>query len=187
MRKTHRMGIGLLALTLFVSGCYGPFYLTRKVWKFNGEVSDNKWVVELVYLLCTWLPVYAIAGAADAIIFNSVEFWTGENPLAEGASAQGTSATRRIVRGDMEAILKRVNGPAGEELLIEQFRHGQPTASLRVQRQGDGLAAFSGDGALLFRAQTLADGRVVVTDNKGHQIASYTNRQARQLLASIPQ
>jgi hypothetical protein len=84
MRRPHAMAVGLVALGMMVSGCYGPFYLTRKVWRFNGEVSDNKWVVELAYLVMTWLPVYGIAGLADAVIFNSIEFWTGNNPLSEG-------------------------------------------------------------------------------------------------------
>ncbi len=97
MHRPHRMAVGLVALGMLVSGCYGPFHLTRRVWKFNGEVSDNKWVVELVYLVCTAIPVYGIATLADAVIFNSVEFWTGENPLAEGADA-GPSGFRAATR-----------------------------------------------------------------------------------------
>ena len=181
MQRPHRMAVGLVALGLFASGCYGPFYLTRKVWKFNCQVSDNKWVVEVVYLVCTWLPVYGVAGLADALIFNSIEFWTGNNPLAE-ASANGVGATRRIVRGDTEYLLKRVAGPAGDELVIEQSRGGQPGESLRLQRQGDHMVALNGEGAMLFSSRTEADGRVVITDAAGQQVASYTGDDAQRLL-----
>src|SRR5688572_9280960 len=100
MRKPHRMAVALLAVGMMAGGCYGPFHLVRKVWKWNGEVSDNKWVVEVVYLLTAHLiPVYGIAGLADAIIFNSVEFWTGENPLADDMAKDDT---RRISRGDTD-------------------------------------------------------------------------------------
>ena len=179
MRKPHRMAVALLALGMMTSGCYGPFYLVRKVWKFNGEVSDNKWVVEVVYLVMSWLPVYGIAGLADAIIFNSIEFWTGDNPLAESADA----GTKKISRGDTEVIMKR----NGNEVVVEQFRKGEPAGTMRLQREGNGTVAMNGDGAVLFKAETMADGSVTITDGNGQQIASYTGDEARKLIASVPQ
>ena len=180
MRRPHRFAVALLALGMLTSGCYGPFYLTRKVWKWNGEVSDNKWVVELVYLLTAHLiPVYGIAGLADAVIFNSIEFWTGNNPMADSADA----GTRRIVRGDSEVVLKRI----GSELSVEQFRKGEPAGTMRLRRQGNGTVALNGDGAVLFKAETMADGSVTVTDGSGQQLASYSGSEARKLIASVPQ
>ncbi len=114
MRKPSALLVGAVAFGMMASGCYGPFTLVRKVWKWNGEVSDNKWVVELVYLVCTYLPVYGIAGLADAVIFNSVIFWTGKSMLAEG-NADTTPKTKRIVRKDSETVLSQ----AGNEFLIE--------------------------------------------------------------------
>ena len=180
-RRPHWMAVGLVALGMMTSGCYGPFYLTRKVWKWNGEVSDNKWVVEVVFLVCHIVPAYQIAAAADAIIFNSVEFWTGENPLKD-ANAKAAPQTKRIVRGDTETILTRV----GQELSIAQFAHGQPVSTLRIARQGDTTVAMDEQGRLLFTAQTMADGHVVIADAGGKQVASYTSEQASTFLASMP-
>lgn len=181
---------GLVALAVagavFASGCYGPFYLTRKVWKFNGEVSDNKWIVEVVFLVCSWLPVYGVAVLADAIIFNSVEFWGGKNPMAE-ADASSTVQTRRLVRGDYEAVLKRVPAAAGDELIIEQYVKGEPGASLRLVRRGEDTVAMSGDGAVLFTARMEPDGRTVITDAGGRRLAAYSKDQAERLLASARQ
>lgn len=175
------MVVGLVALGMFLNGCYGPFYLTRKVHHWNGEVSNNKWIVEAVFLVCTWLPVYSIASLADAIIFNSVEFWTGKNPMAD-ANAGGVSQTKRIVRGDSEAVLTRT----GEQLAIQQYEKGRLVSSMQLSRQGDTTVALDGKGQLLFSAQTRPDGRVIVTDASGKQLASYTESQVRKFLASVP-
>lgn len=186
MHKTQRVGIGMLAaVMLFSSGCYGPFLLTKKVHKWNGEISDNKWVVEVAFLVCAWLPVYGIATLADAVIFNSVEFWTGQNPLAK-ADAAGVT-TKRIVRKDGEVILQRMTTPDGDQLVIEQFQHGQRGPSLHIRHQGDATVALNGDGAVLFRARTLADGRVELRGTDGQVVATYSKDQAKQLLASLPQ
>ena len=40
---------------------------------------------------------------------------------------------------------------------------------------------------MLFSAQTLADGSVIVQDAGGKQIAKYSGEQAQQFLASVPQ
>ena len=52
MRRSHQLTAGVVALALFTSGCYGPFLLTKKVHEWNGQVSDNRWVVEVVFLVC---------------------------------------------------------------------------------------------------------------------------------------
>ena len=82
MRK--RLGAVALAMTLAfgVQGCYGSFALTRKLHKWNGSVG-NKIVNEAVFLVCLILPVYGIASFIDGIILNSVEFWSGKNPVAK--------------------------------------------------------------------------------------------------------
>lgn len=63
------------------SACIGSFHLTRKVYAFNKGVSPDKWVQELVFLAFAVVPVYSIAAGLDAIIINSIEFWTGNNPV----------------------------------------------------------------------------------------------------------
>ena len=184
MRAPHALATGAVALALVTSGCYGPFYLTRKVHQWNGEISDNKWIVEVAYLVALIVPIYEIAGLADAVIFNSVEFWTGENPMAPTASAPSTDGTvRRIVRGDDEAVLRRV----GDELVIEQSQHGVAGPTLRVRREAEGMVAVGEDGAVLFSAQTLADGSVLIRDASGQQVAKHSQKQVSELLASLPQ
>ena len=182
MRRSRGMLAVALAAVIFSNGCYGPFYLTRKVHQWNGEASQNKWIVEAVFLVCAWLPVYGIATLADAVIFNSVEFWTGENPLKKPI-ASDPAPSRRIVRGDTEIVLNRLD----DELRVQQFRGGTAGPLLRLRRQGTGTVALNNDGAVLFSSETLANGGVVLYDAEGRQIAKYSKAQARQLLASLPQ
>lgn len=72
---------GVLVLSL--TGCFGGFKATKAVHEFNREVHPNEWVQEVVFLGMVIIPVYGIATLFDAIILNSIEFWTGDNPLAQ--------------------------------------------------------------------------------------------------------
>lgn len=192
MNRTHRMGAGLLAVALLASGCYGPFHLTRRLHRWNGQVGD-KWAQEFVFLVLAWLPIYGITTLGDAIVFNSIEFWTGENPVSPEAAARHrkTSSeslspqTRRIVRNDAEAILTHRSGPEGEQLLIEQFQNGHATESLHVQQQGGLTVAKNAKGNTLFIAQTLPDGSVLITDAEGHRVSSHPAQEVERLAASV--
>lgn len=64
------------------TGCFGEFALTRKVYGWNEDVSDNKFVRTLVFYVLCIVPVYEIAGFVDVVVLNLIEFWSGTNPLA---------------------------------------------------------------------------------------------------------
>ncbi len=75
----------LLAVTL--SGCFGSFTLTKKVYKFNKGIG-----AEPIQTLAMWameiIPVYEFAVGIDAVILNTLEYWTGKNPLAMNDNQQ---------------------------------------------------------------------------------------------------
>jgi hypothetical protein len=79
-RRTAVLAVVALGLA-GSSACFGSFNLTRKVYAFNQSVSEDKWVQELVFLAFAIVPIYEVAGALDALIINSIEFWTGDNPV----------------------------------------------------------------------------------------------------------
>ena len=81
MSWRRRFGIGMAAMALAASGCYGPFNLTRRLYNWNGQVSPGRWEKEFVFIVLAYIPVYGLAIAGDAIVFNSMEFWTGNNPV----------------------------------------------------------------------------------------------------------
>lgn len=67
---------------LLASSCVGPYNAFNSVSSWNSRVSDSKFVNELVYLGLNIIPVYGLAALGDALIFNSFEFWGGENPIS---------------------------------------------------------------------------------------------------------
>lgn len=73
----------LLAGSLTMSSCIGSFSLTNKVLSWNQTVSD-KFVNELVFIALNIIPVYPLALLIDGVVINSIEFWSGENPMEAG-------------------------------------------------------------------------------------------------------
>lgn len=95
IRRTALL-FAMSSLVITQTGCFGEFALTRKVYEFHDGISDNKFIKSLLF----WIPgglVYWIAGAADAVIFNLIEFWSGSNPLS-------------MNEGDHEMQLTTING-----------------------------------------------------------------------------
>ena len=78
MKKTFKLTALLLAATIMFSSCIGSFRLTNKIKDWNSNVS-NKWVNEVIFLAFHIVPVYEVAMFVDAIVLNSIEFWTGKS------------------------------------------------------------------------------------------------------------
>ncbi|MEQ9064556.1 MAG: DUF3332 domain-containing protein [Vicingaceae bacterium] len=72
----------LLYVMSFQTGCFGSFGLTSAIWSWNDSIG--KFPGELVFLVFIILPIYSIALLIDAVIINTIEFWTGSNPMAMG-------------------------------------------------------------------------------------------------------
>ncbi|PQJ89910.1 MULTISPECIES: DUF3332 domain-containing protein [Aliivibrio] len=79
MKKTFVKVVAMTAVAVSLSGCVGSMAVTGKLMQFNVEVVDNRYARAGVNFLLS--PVYAITTAADYIVFNSLEFWTGKNPI----------------------------------------------------------------------------------------------------------
>lgn len=113
-----------LAATLMVcasfmfSSCVGSFGLHSRLLSWNQGIGD-KWVNELVYLACNIVPVYAVCYLADALVINSIEFWSGSNPLADNI---GTTKTIQGEKGTY-AVTTLENGYSitkeGEDTTME--------------------------------------------------------------------
>ena len=80
MKKTFIKTAAIIILATTLTGCIGSNAVTEKVMKFNVEVVDNRYARAGVNLLLA--PVYGITTAADYVVFNSLEFWTGKNPIS---------------------------------------------------------------------------------------------------------
>lgn len=83
MKKNKTMQAFLMFLSggLLFSSCVGSFTLSNHLRAWNQTVGD-KFVNELIFLSMHIVPVYEVAYLADALVINSIEFWSGSNPLA---------------------------------------------------------------------------------------------------------
>ncbi len=73
-----------LSTSMMMTSCIGSFSLTTKLLSWNKTIS-NKFVNELVFFALWFVPVYEVASVADLLVLNSIEFWSGENPVACGS------------------------------------------------------------------------------------------------------
>ena len=129
-------------LPLATAGCFGRFELTRKVYRFNQEVSPDKWVQWLTFLALNFIPVYGIAVWVDALFANSVEFWTGTNPITADAS--------RVLHGPRGEVATTSLLPDGSlELRVREA--AGPEHVLRFVREPGGVSAWDAEGRLLGR------------------------------------
>lgn len=69
-----------VAGSLSLNSCIGSFGLTNSVLSWNNQVG-SKFVNELVFFAFWVLPVYEVTGLADLLVLNSIEFWSGNNPM----------------------------------------------------------------------------------------------------------
>lgn len=79
-----------------LTSCMGSMALTKQVYSWNEQIG-NKFVNELVFF-CFWiLPVYEVCGAADLIVLNSIEFWSGNNPMTASTKVVDTDEGRYLI------------------------------------------------------------------------------------------
>ncbi|MEM7233721.1 MAG: DUF3332 family protein [Planctomycetota bacterium] len=176
--------VAALTFSLMTSGCYGPFRLTKKVHSWNASVSEDKWVQELVFLGLIFLPVYSFASLGDAVVFNSIEFWTGDNPIddggngsaeaseaaPEGSGANGGAAAlgnvRVLRKGDLKLTLERLDAgrmrvtvERGSELVEDSILVANGANSwLKTTIDGDVVSRATIDGdAVLVRDEATGD------------------------------
>ena len=135
LRLRHRFA-ALLCTTVLVltlsTGCYGKFALTKAVYDFNSQVEDEiaRSIVTAVLII---FPAYEFAGLADWILFNTLEFWTGKNPITEKVTN-----IRRSDSGEIEAVSTTRRTADRLETVIESYRQDQHSRTLILwQQTGD--------------------------------------------------
>ena len=123
-RKTLTISMAIfLASTISFQSCIGSFSLTNKVLGWNNNVS-NKFINEVVFFAFWVLPVYEVTAIADLLVINSIEFWSGNNPL---------EANNRIIKTDHGSYLissnstgYKITSPDGNDLF---FAYDEPTST----------------------------------------------------------
>jgi hypothetical protein len=139
-----------------VSGCFGRFELTRKVYRFNKEISPDKWIQWMAFLVLTIVPVYGIATFVDAVVANSLEFWTGRNPVVARVGDQ------RVTRGPAgEFAVSTLRGDGSIDLEIQDASGRE--CFVNLAREGSTLLARDAEGRVLRRVVEVDGKPMLVT------------------------
>ncbi|MBW2280825.1 MAG: DUF3332 family protein [Deltaproteobacteria bacterium] len=142
-------------LPVALGGCFGRFELTRKVYKFNQDISPDKWIQWLFFLLISIVPIYGLAVLFDTIVANSMEFWTGDNPVS--ADMQRTFHGEN---GEVAVVTYRVDGIMDVDLTAA---NGEKHF-VRLMREQQSIVAIDAQGRFLARVGDL-NGRTALLAN----------------------
>jgi hypothetical protein len=129
---------------VFSAGCFGKFQMTRNLYELNRSVKD-----QYLRSAVTWLFVipYALTGFLDFAVFNVIEFWSGENPIASGPQA------RVYEKGDERAEMTISREGEATVATVGMYHAGSLVSTLRIRDDGAGSVT----------SELLEDGRVVRT------------------------
>lgn len=75
------VAVGAISCSFLFPSCIGPFALSNKLLSWNQTVSD-KFVNAILFVVLS--PAYAVTLTGDLLLFNTIEFWSGENPIEAG-------------------------------------------------------------------------------------------------------
>ena len=115
------LALAAVATSVMLSGCFSgnpnnpdQNYAALKRWnKFNNswKMADsaeaNKWINAILGTIPCGI-VYWLCSAGDILIFNSIGFWTGNNPFAVDTYVDENGAEFRVAKTDGQIIVTEV-------------------------------------------------------------------------------
>lgn len=125
----------LLSFGFTATNCYGPFRLSKKLYDWNGNVGD-KYIDSFVFIALLVTQVYTITIFADGIIFNSIEFWNGTNPITMNEDQKETKLvtdagkTYQITASKNQFEVVQLVGPNKGETAVFAFNPSSKVWSL---------------------------------------------------------
>lgn len=82
--------VGILCLTFLFNSCLGSFSAFNNLREWNDGATDSKFLDNLIFWGLNIIPVYGLFLVGDTLIFNVIEFWSGDNPIAMNAGESQT-------------------------------------------------------------------------------------------------
>ena len=122
----------LLAGSFLCSSCIGSFSLFNKYEKWQCNMTSNKYVNGIVGLILQPI-VGGVCLFVDAVVLNTIEFWTGSNPMAVNKvqTVKGQDGRYYAVKTLKNGY--EVKAPNGE---ITLFTHDSKTESWSITQNG---------------------------------------------------
>ena len=130
----------VLASSMMFTSCIGSFGLTNKLLAWNRNV-DNKFVNELVFIAFWIVPVYEVSALADVLVLNSIEFWSGSNPVADAGKVKTVET-----KDGLYAIETKADGYSiqkqGEEAVVD-LNYDKETRTWSADFEGETTKLFT--------------------------------------------
>ncbi len=138
------LSLTILFTSTFLTGCFGSFKAFNNLRNWNSNVTDNKWANELIFLVLWIVPVYGLFVLGDLLIFNTVEFWSGDNPLAmEEGEMQEQNITYNGKEYKMRATKNKLELFDAQGILVSTLDYDPEDLSWYVTENGKTKKAMS--------------------------------------------
>jgi len=177
LRKRIIAAVVMGSFLTVTTACYGPFNLTRNVYQWNSNIKgssevNEKWMKEFVFFGMIIIPVYMFSALLDAFIFNSIQFWSGSNPV-KANDAGGDGATRVVRLGGLTVTM--VENDRGTAVTYE--RNGIIERRAIIETSATGYRLINETGSLLAEAEMGQDGSVTLLDRDCQVVKQWTSDQ----------
>ena len=131
----------VLSSSILFSSCIGSFGLFNKLLTWNKQLGDN-WTNEVVFVLLNIVLAYPIAWVIDAVVLNSIEFWTGTNPSADVQTKQiKTEDGLYTIKTDANG--HQIQKEGSDEIVEFRFNQEENSWSLEAMGQTTPLLKFT--------------------------------------------
>lgn len=170
MRK-YKIAVGAILLagaSMAFSSCIGSFAMTNRVLSWNRQVG-NKFVNELVFFAFWILPVYEVTVAADMLVLNSIEFWSGSNPMSASTKVVDTDHGRYLIACDGKGYTVTLQ-QTGEKTRLEFIEETQSWAFENAEGELVEFMTFVDDNHV---KMLRADGDFMLVDLSEQGVMAY--------------
>ena len=114
--------ICLLAGSMMFSSCIGSFSLFNQYAAWQKDMTSNKFINAIVGFVL--MPIVGgVALTVDAVVLNTIEFWTGENPVAQNVGKT------QMIKGDDGLLYAVKTLRKGYEIKAPNGQASSPTTS----------------------------------------------------------
>jgi hypothetical protein len=85
-----------IAISFLFTACMGNFALTNGLYNWNQKATGDKYLNNVIFWILSW-NIYGVTLFIDAVVLNTIQFWTGKNPMA---MAPGDKDIKIVKSGD---------------------------------------------------------------------------------------
>lgn len=175
-KARRRVTGGVLACLMLglLPSCYGRFPVTKAIYRWNGRITDITLVHSIIMIVFVIIPVYPLAMLLDAIIINTVEYWTGDNVVITQIHEQPDGT--RVVFGP---------GALENEAILTIYRQDEVLAQRMFSRDEAGITTVRNESGEVI-SHVKPDGKrgLLFTDASDQPTGGLTAEQIASLRAN---